>query len=103
MPTFELSILLIIENPLHRALISRELRRLGCEVFCARDLDEAADVVRAGVPATLLLVRLGEPSLSDRQLQREMARRLPGWGVETSRHLAAYATSDNDKRVSMLN
>lgn len=103
MSTSELSILLIVENPFHRAAITRELRRLGCEVFCARDLDEAADVMRGGAPATLLLVRLGEPSLSDGQLQREMARRLPGWGVQTFRQRAAYAATGNDKDTRILN
>jgi CheY-like chemotaxis protein len=103
MSMFDLSILLIIENPFHRALLTRELRRCGCEVLCARDLDEAADVVRAGAPPTLVLVRLGEPPLSDRELQEEMARRLPGWNVQTGRTQTAYVASSDDRDARMPN
>jgi hypothetical protein len=94
-------VLLIIENAKHRAWLAGKLRSLGCEVFCARDLDEAADLVRAGIPNEVILVHLGREPMSAPLLHAEMARRLPGWTVSTHDTFELGAEEDDELTRSL--
>jgi len=74
-------VLLIMDDSIHRTMLAMHLRTLGCEIYFARDLDEAADVIRAGVPKEIVVVYLGQDRLSASDIRSEIARRLPGRSV----------------------
>ena len=62
-------------------LIAAELREMGCRVFCVRDLQEAAALVRAGATRRFVLVRLGAKLFSPEELRRAMAEELPDYAI----------------------
>ena len=62
-------------------LIAAELREMGCRVFCVRDLQEAAALVRAGATRRFVLVRLGAEVFSPDELRRAMAEALPDYAI----------------------
>ena len=63
-------------------LVAAELRELGCRVFCVRNFQEAATLVRAGATNRFVLVRLGEEVFSPEELRRAMAEELPGYTIK---------------------
>lgn len=70
------------------------LRALGCVVYLADDLDDAADLILVGLQVDLILVRQGPRYVSASVLQSEMVKRLPGSAV-TAR--AAFDLDDEDE------
>jgi len=63
-------------------LVAAELREMGCRVFCVRNLQEAAALVRAGATTRFVLVRLGPELFSPEALRRAMADELPDYSIE---------------------
>jgi DNA-binding NtrC family response regulator len=81
MPPF-LEILLIVEDPGHRAALADRIRRFGCEISCAPDLEQATDRIRSGRPQRMLVVQIGTRRTSVTLVHDRMAERLPGWAIE---------------------
>jgi hypothetical protein len=63
-------------------LVAAELREIGCRVFCVRDLQEAATLVRAGATRRFVLVRIGTEEFSSEQLRGAMAEHLPDFAIQ---------------------
>jgi DNA-binding response OmpR family regulator len=61
-------------------LVAAELREMGCRVFCVRDFQEAAALVRAGATRRFVLVRIGV-AMSSAELRQAMAEQLPGYAI----------------------
>jgi hypothetical protein len=62
--------------------MATELRATGCRVLCARDLGQAAEVVRATMTTRFLLMFIADDFVSPADLRSAMAAHLPGWSVE---------------------
>jgi hypothetical protein len=75
-------ILLVSEDVRCLDVVAAEFRAAGCSVFCVRDLDEAAALVRAGVTRRFVLVRIEDDVVPAAVLRAEMSSRLPGWTVQ---------------------
>ena len=78
------SVLLVCEDGVLLAAMAGELRASGCRVLCARDLEEAAALIRAGAMNRFMLVRLGDDLVEPAELRLEMEARLPEWTVDAS-------------------
>ena len=76
------SVLLVSDDGRCLELLASELSAMGCRVFCARDLEQAAELVRARLTARFLLIFIGEDLIPPAELRAEMAARLPGWMVQ---------------------
>jgi hypothetical protein len=63
-------------------LMATELRAMGCRVLCARDLEQAAEVVRATMTTRFLLMFIADDLVLPADLCSAMAAHLPGWSVE---------------------
>jgi hypothetical protein len=72
-------------------LVAAELREIGCRVFCVRDLQEAAALVRAGATRRFVLVRLGAEVFSSEELRRAMADHLPDYAIRGDEGEEAWA------------
>jgi hypothetical protein len=86
MPRDHHAVLLVIEDRKdmsHVTPLVARLRALGCAVFAAGSLDEAANLIRAGLPKRLMLVHVPRAAISVTELQEALSARLPGWAVET--------------------
>lgn len=70
------------DGRLLRAL-SLELGAMGYSVFCARDFEEVAYLVRRGLSRRFVLVSVGGDLLSPAELRRALAARLPDWSIRT--------------------
>jgi hypothetical protein len=73
---------LVSDDAGSRDAVAAEFRAGGCSVFCVRDLDEAAALVRAGLTRRFVLIRLEDEVVPASVLRAEMSARLPGWKVE---------------------
>ena len=63
-------------------LVAAELHGMGCRVFCVRDLEQAAQVVRAKLTTRFVLILLGDDIVSPTDLcvaMRPILPRLDGW------------------------
>jgi len=90
------SVLLVSDDARCLELLAAELRAMGCRVLCARDLERAAALVRAGLPTAFVLVYLGEDLLSPADVRVAMAAGLPEWDVqgdETGHKVIAVAAA----------
>lgn len=76
------SILLVCNDARWLMRLATELSALGCRVLCARDLEHAMALVRAGLTTRFVLVFLGADRFSPADLRAAMAARLPGWMVQ---------------------
>lgn len=76
------SVVIVSEDEQCSSLVAAELRAMGCRVFCARDLPQAAGLVRAGLTTRFVLVRIGEGVVHPAALRAEIATHLPGWDIE---------------------
>jgi len=75
------SIVLVSGDSQLLLLVAAELREMGGRVFCVRDLQEAAALVRAGATRRFVLVRLGPEQFSSEELRRAMAEQLPDYSI----------------------
>ena len=78
---FNRSVVLVANDALLLELVAAELREMGCRVFCAADVKEVAELVRAGVTRRFVMIRLGAQSLSQAELRQVMAEETPGWSI----------------------
>jgi hypothetical protein len=62
--------------------LGAELCALGCCVFTARNLEEVADLVRAGVAQRLVLVYIDTEIATAAELRAAMQEQLPGWTIQ---------------------
>ena len=76
------SVVIVSDDARCSNLVAAELRAMGYRVFCARDLPQAASLVRAGLTTRFVLVRLAEDVVQPAALRAEMAAHLPDWDIE---------------------
>ena len=74
-------ILLVSDDVRCLNLVATELRAAGCRVLCARDMEQAAGLVRAKLTTQFVLVFLGDNLVVPADLRAAMAAHLPGWVV----------------------
>src|SRR5262245_43834719 len=75
------SVVLVARDVRLLNLVAEELREMGCELFCARDIAGAGELVREGRARRFVLVRIGDDVFSPEQLRRAMAQHLPGYAI----------------------
>jgi hypothetical protein len=63
-------------------LVSAELCAMGCRVFCARGLEELADLVRRGLSKKFVLISLGPEVVSAAEVREALVERLPDWSIQ---------------------
>lgn len=94
------TVLLVCEERRCLGLVAAELKAMGCRVLCARDLEQAADLVRAGLTTRFVLVSLGMEVVSPADLRRSMAERLPEWSIESDEVEARSGDDGPDQRAN---
>jgi len=75
-------VILVCEDVDCLLIVATELAAAGCEVFCVRDVRQAADLVRAGFTMRFVLVLIGEELVPPAHLRAAMAAHLPEWKIE---------------------
>ena len=70
-------VLLVSDDVRCLNLMATELRAMGCRVLCARDLEQAAEVVRATMTTRFLLMFFADDLVSPADLRSAMAAHLP--------------------------